>query len=343
VIWAAIAISGEWDRDRCAAQGLERSAALQAIIDNVRANETLYSNIDVKWECTYRLERPTERTKDLLRTADERGRVALQGQLFFVDIKRDYEDNDGSRGKRSFREAFDGTTTRILRDDQVGNIIDGRQESMRLIRPHDLLKRRSATKVPLSTYLEGAEACRAHPLGRIYRTNYKDLRSTIEIVGEERIGDRMCVHLRDTWFLTQNGERKVNLDEDIWLAIDRNYIPVKRSNSSYADRSGNLLGQIDEVTGFREVEPGIWYPTEVITDCPDDVIAAVKKQRVLGWREVLKVVDVTINPTMDKEIFSDVKFSPSAVVYHVKNGEIVGTSRKKEGNVIPKEAAHITK
>ena len=234
-----------------------KGATLKAIIENVRTNEALYQNIDVSWLVNYSLERASEQpTKSLLRSSTTRGHLVQQQALFFVGATRESDGNDGSRDKtRSSQEAFDGASTRILRDDAVGNVIEGRHESTLTIRPHTLILRNSFIRVPLSTYLEGAEACRGNPLGWSFRDDWKDLTSTTEFLGSEQVGSRPCVHLRITTRLNRNGKVHVHGRHDLWLAVDRNYIPLKKINFAWRDPMGDLIGQVDEVTDFREIAP----------------------------------------------------------------------------------------
>lgn len=314
---------------------------VEAIIESVRANEALYSNIDVSWQSKYTLEIP-KKLSGLTRSADGSGHLVQLGDLFRVDTKRKYEVVDGSPGKRSWTQAFDGKTTRVLQDETVGNIVDGRNGTRHALHPHDFVHRTSCIAVPLSTFLEGAVACRAHPMGQLYRTNWKDMYTTTEFVGTEPLADRPCVRLKVTRRYKANGTENIQGISELWLATDRNYIPIKRVTyvPVYA---GDVPGETNEITGFRQIGPDVWYPTEMITDIADDFTALRHKKRITAAREVCKIVNVALNPSIDKKVFSDVEFPSSAVVYHVKNDQIVDTTYPSVGFLPTRVPQHSAK
>lgn len=204
-------------------------------------------------------------------------------------------------------------------NDAIAHVRDERQEDADFIRAHMLLLRRSGMAIPLSTLLSGADAIRAHPHGALV----SNLDTKISYDGPVEFEGLRC-HRVIVEMVYASG--KLSSRTELWLAEARNYIPARRVVYS-AMASETIPKGFGSVTGWIEVEPGIWFPQEVdITDFDRFQIHDKGIQKV-QWHMTCLVEDVSLNPEFDRDFFSNMEFPDGTAVYEVTDGNITNSWR----------------
>jgi hypothetical protein len=298
---------------------------IREIIENVRANEALYDNIEVRMVDNYELiDRKPLVGKAGGNTIYEKSligkdiRYVSQNGMFRVDVegKTTTAENTLSEDRISM---FDGRSTRVLDQEKIGNIIEGRRNDYDFIRPHMLLLRESFPRVSLSTYLQGHAAMAAVPDANWNRDH------TLDVVyqGEAEFQGLKC---HKVWITTSvPGVKELRAPYgrfELWLAEDRNYIPIRLM--VYAFRwSSTLAIKEGSVSSFREVEEGIWFPAGAsILRYADMAVYYEKRQKPYG-RYTYEVKEVSLNPKYDISFFRDLRFVPGTAVYELENDKII--------------------
>lgn len=250
---------------------------------------------------------------DEIRSRKVRIRYVSQGDLFRLETE-----GSSTAGQRIFSNdrirAFDGETTRLFDQNAVGNIIRGRREDENAIRPHMLLLQFMNFMVPLSTYLEGEAAMRAHPSANWDETFV--LRNRYE--GEEEVDGLQCHKVSITTVL-ENGYEHDRWD--LWLAEEQNSIPVRMHG--YTFRFAEDVPIVEgEVTKWLEVEPGVWFPQTTEITAYNGIALQQTGKRTPQWRQAYTVEHASLQPEYDAAFFSEVEFPEGTAVYHVEDDEI---------------------
>lgn len=264
--------------------GLVRSAEshsaavpLADIVDNVRRNEKLYNDIDVSVVESYDLggrepEEFLDGSFEVVRK-DIRTKYVAQRDLFRLDISGRNLGATAEVAADRIR-AFDGKLTRSYSQQAIGNIVTGRKTDTQSVRPHMLLLRFMGLDVPLSAYLGGDEAINSFP-----ESGWPvDQRLALTYNGQSVVGGLQChvvhalVYLRD-----QPAARW-----ELWLAEERNYIPARLSGFDLLRRSEHM-DRSAEVTEWKEVRQGVWFPMDAHVLAYDvSSEAAIKLRGLIG-------------------------------------------------------------
>lgn len=118
----------------------------------------------------------------------------------------------------------------------------------RVDRPHMMLLQSNSKHVPLSFLLSQTE------LGKNRTTRQK-----VHVTGTAVIDDHECYSVRRD-LLDSDG--KVTHQQDLWLAVDRNLLPI-RVQWRQKSQSENLPTGLHVVMEFREVSEGLWIPRHI--------------------------------------------------------------------------------
>ena len=278
---------------------------LQSIIENVRQNESLYTELDVRLRETYRIgdHAPvvsSDGTEEII-SKDKAIHYVTQSGMFRLDIEGTSHTKTGPSVRDRIR-AFDGTTTRLFDQDVVGNIITGRSDDDNAVRPHMLLMRYSFLMIPLSTLLSGDEAIAAHPAGKPSANSVHSIRYD----REDEFRGRPCHVVTVASVSKSSGEERSR--REYWLAEDRNYIPVRLLNYTYR-ASRDIHSGEDVVEEFTEISPGVWFPTLASFTAYDKLQLGRDGQQRLKWREDYVVQEASLDPNYDMAYFRDIEFS----------------------------------
>ena len=163
------------------------------------------------------------------------------------DLYEELRRNKTVEGKESHQDllvAYDGETTRLLDTDSVGNIHDGKFEHSFLYRPHTCLLGRARVDFRLSLYLQGGRTVTSEP-------SYKDVNVQTSLVGREKVNGLDCCKIKiDVWHVSERPDQAS--PRYLWLAIERNYLPVK--TEAYEPlRNKNLPLEVATVDRFEEI------------------------------------------------------------------------------------------
>ena len=325
----------------CDAATCRGQDTLKAIIDNVRANEVLYQNINVRWHELYRQEHCAVANQESVPQAQDLDCQSVsQGDLFFLNCEGTTvgPPRKARQSKEHLRKAYDGKETRVLemRENYVGNIVDGPAYDYHMFDPHTIPMRFRRTAVPLSTFLIGYDAIVAYPRATASDT-IAGLHPVATYGGEERVGGLWCQKIISTEERRpgKHGEAvSVSGKRLFWLAIERNYLPVKEEAYNYYYSKDIPIEEcvLDRLT---EIKPGVWFPYRSTMTVLDEVELLDRKKPVVAWRREWLVSEVDLNPKFSVDFFRDVKFPDGTPVYRVSQSEQKITASYVQGDKGP--------
>ena len=295
----------------CAVRANGATNEVREIADNVRANEQLYRNIELVFRWKYDLREPdAEANRDALKHLDAGVRCVLQDGLLYFKIDGTAEGLDSKRASADTEQGFDGEYTRVYERRWIGNIHHGRFQDGRLPRPHTLIFRMGQMAKPLSAQLLASDY---------------DERSAMRVMymGEEEIGGLNCAKLRlDAWPKDAAPPPREKMDySQLWLATDRNYLPVK-TVGYVPGYSADLPIQIGVAEDLREIAPGVWFPFRVKVTVFDELKLTTGESVVSNVYEY-PFSTAELDPRYPKSLFSDVRFPKGTPVYEVQDGKII--------------------
>lgn len=97
---------------------------------------------------------------------------------------------------------------------------------------------------------------------------------------------------------------KPALAELLWLAEDRNSLPIRVYNYRYGWSPDVPVSQIS-VEEFRERSPGIWLPARMTHTKYGPLDSKGLGERQWQWRATMTIADVSIAPDFPVEHFSE--------------------------------------
>jgi hypothetical protein len=289
---------------------------MRAIIENVRANEELYQHLEVEMRWSYRLNKEATHRPESSLSDESTLRCVLQDNLVFIKRTQVAANVAGSSLNLKELYGYDGEMTRRLEGD-VGNLHHGRDEHWGLYRPHTWLLSRAFVVFPLSLWLRGGKDLQNHPLAGGYKN---DVIQQTTCEGDEVVDGLKCYRLRCE-SLNNSKPPTLNTLRFLWLAPDRNYLPVKTVGYA-AQLSLKVPVEEGRLSDFREVAPGVWLPYRRSIRVNDGLRAA-KGERFLGNTEEAFLEKLNLDPQYDISLFRDIPFPDGTIVYEVKDGRII--------------------
>jgi len=176
-----------------------------------------------------------------------------------------------------------------------------------LARPHMFLFEPARPRVPLSVYLAGREAIRKYA-GE--STSESRFTTRIQITGREKLQELDCTTVRIEMFDT-NGKPRSRTD--LWLAQDRNLIPIRKLDYSYR-QSKELPCSESRVETWQEVREGVWFPRKTFIERYDSNILRRELIQVTSWRNDYEVESIELNPELPEDVFTRLNIPPDAVM-----------------------------
>ncbi len=291
------------------------------IIETIRTNEALYKNCDVVLDGEYTLLREPRKHSVGYEVTEHKSttRYVLQEGMCRMEVEavfRDTRSEDYQKFKRL--RIYDGTTSRAL-EGSVANIVDGPVVDEHIIPPHMLVMQKISYPVPLSTYLQGEEALAAYP-GNLWSARSR--RIEVEYLGEEERDGHPCQKLTSRHITKSSGD--VQLSYVLWLASDRNYIPIRVLVYSH-QFSEDLPYTEGVVESFKEVAPGVWFPSAAKITVYDNRVLGQEKRQVPAWEQRYTVKEISLHPSFPVEFFRDLEIPDGTTVYHV---DVAGNTSK---------------
>jgi thiol-disulfide isomerase/thioredoxin len=307
--------------------GIDEEREIAKIAAAIKNEEKKYEDIDVKFKETYDYCKVKDRWGDvtagpvLSQTEDARSIVKHNQAYLFKHI---YLFNNITDINHSYwTKAFDGTWIRsYVYDEQAGKTRfsqalmmkmkngESIDDEFNLFRPHAAIIRHEYES-SFSNFLDSSP-----------RSNNKNQRKAIRYLGEIVLDGLKCVRIRDdTVDLEPDGLR---ISTVYWLAIDRNYIPVRSERHIVDAKKPRLPIDIRFCKDLREIAPGIWFPFRTVVlnfEDPDEI----RSRLVVETKREYLVESVKIAPNVDESIFHDVRV-PAGVVVSVRDeeGKMIG-------------------
>jgi hypothetical protein len=302
-----------------AADANPKDDKLREILENLRSNELLYKDLELIVSRDYKLVNPPVDIPDLVKTGQRKSRFVYQGSMYYLRNDEKITNSRGEDQRPDTLQGFDGEIARVVEQNAIANIRKGRPVDGRLITPHWLLFRGTGDiNFPLSSYLRGGESTRA-------RDQFKNATNESAYIGDEMVDGLLCHKIRVAYWLDSWKDRSIEGADlrYIWLAPDRNYLPVKTEMYAHPRREG--FGPLDAATSgeFREISPGIWFPfySEIIVY---NLMQAKKFQPALiSNMEEIRLEKAELDPQYPKSFFQDIPIPSGMLVYEIEGNKIV--------------------
>lgn len=134
-----------------------------------------------------------------------------------------------------------------------------------------------------------------------------------------------------------NNDGKVTNTYRMWLARDRNLIPIRSGFVPPSRRSDKLPTGICAVTKLEELEPGIWMPIswKYTAYNGSEKMGLSEDRMIENWRRDFQVDSARLNPEVDPKLFETV-IVPQGTKYSISddNGNHLGRRiQLEDGNL----------
>lgn len=310
--------------------------SLEQIIAGVRSGEAKYDNYDLILSETYRHD---EEQNSLLESngvrtvsweATQRN-VFMQGKFYHSEnISRTNELLAASASE--YVVAFNGAWRRQLsvslrgpsdEPQRSASLQKGSAGRQSFFRPHLALMENFTDGPSLADYLAGVEV--APPARR---------QQQVEYLGDELISGLVCHKLRVSRMTGQ--PPTPSSSTIIWLARDRNYLPIRREGMQ-PSRSEKLPGGIALVQELREARPGLWFPDRIssVKIRNFESIGTCENRIILSWRENQQIAALDLDPKPEPTLFSEINVPQGTDVAIVdEQGGVIGRrAQPQDGNI----------
>ena len=290
---------------------------LEEVILNVEANERLYANLEVITRADYRFHGDTKGWPpgiSLWLAKTDRYRTISQAGLLYTHQTQSGMSTKGKSDPETDISGYDGLLTRRISQD-VANIYHERHELCAVFRPHTYLLTKAHVCLPLSIWLRGGAGLRAHPSAGYYQ----DTDHRVVFQAEEAIDGLRCFKLRGETWMKRDGKRYLLGLRSVWLAPERNYLPIK--TEFYTDDKEAVACEVGTVEDLREVKPGIWFPFRRTITVYDD-LESTATNKVLSNVETSTVEKLDLEPNYPLAQFRDIPIPDGSAVYEIQDGRI---------------------
>ncbi len=282
-------------------------AKLQEIVAKVHQEELRYASLKVEARVDYKHLGVNSLMEGVIIEQKKEERSVIRGSSAYFSERGSSATLGGVRSEQDQVQAFDGEWTRALNRLQQGDQkeqrwatlrkggggkAEGRHDGIPVLRPHTFLVR--------DDWMYG-------PLADLFVSSWYDkvnkYRMRFRYCGEEAFDGHPCVILRSDVLPVEG--RPPHSFQVFWLAIDRNYIPIK------VEHYGGNFGMLPLPSGssrcedFRQIAPGLWYPYRS-TCLAFDRQEMAKHRLTLNWQRVYEVKSVTLTPSLDTALFRNV-------------------------------------
>jgi hypothetical protein len=316
--------------------GLPKGVAISAdlslaeIIENVSANELLYAELDAQLSEDYQHlnSAKTALSNDFVPTLTSSHSVhyVRQNGMFRLECSGKSVDGDNSSRALTRTRLFDGEETKLLETSAPGksgraNLISGIAEDECTVRPHMLLLRMTRAVVPLSIYAQGTDAIKAYPYGEVP----ENIDVQVAYKGSAVHRDLTCHVLWITNVLKATGDPHDRWV--LWLAEDRNYIPVKLEAYTFRFSSEIPVGE-GEVLEWMELDEGVWFPKSANVRAYDKRRIQSDKEKEVLWKRDYRIENANLTPDYPQSYFSNLDIPDGSAVYRIVNKHITESYRE---------------
>ncbi|WP_417380719.1 hypothetical protein [Gimesia sp.] len=339
------------------AQGEEKepslSAELRQLIHEVKQNEDLYQNLQLKLNTTeidhaelieYEGPKPIKRQSTLSfirqgekfrQQIDTKGRFVLTFTLGLYWLQDGYRAADPAEihenetwiqvetGSKESTSVFDGTTYRSFWSENFktegseepphiqkrGLISDRPSRLSNQTSPHRFLFEPAYLPASLSRFLTGKEAVQAE-------TGKPAANTRVTETGTETFQELKCTTLR---METLDSAGKARSRTDLWLAQDRNMIPVRKQYFIY-HVSKKLPISESLIETWQEVSPGIWFPKQAHTNHYYARLGKLEPGQKPSKRIEYTLKSIELDPQLPADIFTKLVFEAGTPVTVISDG-----------------------
>jgi hypothetical protein len=299
---------------------------LDGLIQKVHEAEKLYDRIDVRY--TVRVQNHQKRAWDPVDYIGTHHDLQL-GLLYKQTHETTYRKGDGSKSHGFYKSTFDGAVRRSaslnLIGEAFGSISGGVGDNSNALHPHRILTGQLGYySIPLFVRLQGYDQ---FPLearveqwdGEFVEVTLPKVFEPVRIQGEEQINGLDCVKVSLSRRLKRSRRALI---ETIWLAKDRNWMPVRmvKQTNEYSETVPFSEGRVED---FREISPGVWFPHHATYTAYDEMILQSENRQVAKQSLELKVENVSLNPAYDISYFRDLEFETGTRVQEYANRKLV--------------------
>ena len=220
------------------------------IIENVRANEILYKDVEIVLEKRYTLGNPKHPLEIMLKEDKLKSRFVLQQGLVYFGGERTASNLKGEHHNGTSFHGWDGENMRMVDNGKIANITDKKTVNSGIWKgsAHTILLSRQNVFFPLSTLLAGTKETKKQPGFAKY-----DVDS--QLIGEVTMDGLRCFKVRICIWTTGEARPPQDRGIDIWLAQDRNYLPIRMEFQS--GRMGRGIPEfVGEVGELKQIASG---------------------------------------------------------------------------------------
>lgn len=311
---------------------VEADDRMRHVVENVRANEQLYENIEVLMHRVYRIAQPRVEFPTQLKFADGRERCVLQDGLIYLKIDRSGEQIGKKPYRQSTLQGFDGEWTRQIHDDAIANLREGRVVDLRIakVNPFTILLTRAQVFFPLSIFLDGNQSkIKQQP-------SFRKRNTRVRFEGEEIIDGLPCVKVRIMMWVDGKAPKE-DVCWILWLVPGRNYLPVRMEWHNWELLRGHP-SNVARVDDLREIAPGVWFPFHATLTVYDDWWFNEENKLVVSNSEEYTVEKAELDPHYDLSLFRDIPIPHGMPVYVIKGGQITKSYQQGIERPRPKQS-----
>ncbi len=252
----------------------------------------------------------------LTATTESTQRSVVEGDRFFFSAEQKSRSVGGTTTSSWERECYDGRRgrecSRYVSTQGDGKTLDWARfylsfpEYTRQVRAHNsVFNSFVAGRIgnSLSAYLRS---------GGVSKRDKVPLR--IEYVGDERAGGLYCHKLKCIETDQRLKGAKLESGWFLWLARERNLIPVRLEWFEPA-WNAKLPSGLYFVEDLREIRPGVWFPYRTVHLTFQRWLRGLCENRILlQWRREVEVKSLKLDPVVDAILFSSLEIPAGAEV-----------------------------
>ena len=252
-----------------ACSSAEAQETLAELIQQVRDNERLYRNLEVRFRTELsqpRVQPDDGRLPDVaasrpIGSRTQQVHLVAQQDRFYYQVRTEIADSAGKRLPSTRLSVFDGETTRELKDGRVVSSTRSRDAMAAMPVTNTFLYDSWNTPKPFSNYLTSAG-------------NGRSTRLEWELIGRDEFQGQSC-HVVEVH--CSIGDNPGWYRARFYLAEAYNLFPI--GVITYKPRSNDRLPfSVGSASEFRELSAGVWFPTRLSKITYDQSQLRVGKQ-----------------------------------------------------------------
>ncbi len=293
---------------------------MPAIVAAVRAEETKYRNIEYVTRIVIRDSTRKDPNDPADVTTLATRRVVLQGDWNYLRYQA-HERTPWTKFRWELVSAYDGERTRTVTTGNCVNIHRGRFMHPDSFPAHSLPLAHVKINFPLSVYLSGTKAIRAHLKypQELIDTDSMNTFAGVEPVfeGEEPLDGLRCLKVR-----LDRSVPPHEITQFLWLAPERNFHCVQEQ---YVGPDKRVWHEM-RVRELRESSPGVWFPMRITVSDYDHRRPVQQNPVVITRTEETTVLKVDLAPHHENALFRDVPIPADLPSFEIKDRTLIAST-----------------